>query len=105
MKHVLPFLVLLPSIAFASPPEHNLTIKDHQFSPTELRMPAGKKVKLIVNNLDNTPEEFESHDLNREKLVAGNSTAIIYVGPLKPGKYAFFGEFHEDTARGVIVVE
>mgnify|MGYP001070395433 FL=1 len=68
-------------------------------------MPAGKKVKLLVSNLDSTPEEFESHELNREKVIAGNGKATIYIGPLSPGRYPFFGEFNEKTARGVIVAE
>jgi plastocyanin len=105
MKRALLALAFLPTLAFAGTPEFGLNIKDHQFSPAELKVPAGTKIKLVVNNLDSTPEEFESHSLNREKVIAGKSKAAIYVGPLKPGKYSFVGEFHEDTARGVIVAE
>ena len=85
--------------------EFTIIIKDHLFTPAEVTIPAGKKVKLIVDNQDPTPEEFESHDLHREKIISGNSKAIIYVGPLKPGTYKFFGEFNEDTAQGIINVE
>lgn len=105
MRRTLIALAFLPALAFANTPEFGLSIKDHQFSPAELKVPAGTKIKLVVNNLDSTPEEFESHSLNREKVIAGKSKATIYVGPLKPGKYSFVGEFHEDTARGVIVAE
>jgi hypothetical protein len=28
----------------------------------------------------------------------------VFVGPLKPGRYPFFGEFHEQTAQGALVV-
>lgn len=105
MKRILITLAFLPALALAANPEYGLTIKNHRFSPTELKVPAATKIKLVVNNLDGTPEEFESHPLNREKVIAGKSKAIIYIGPLKPGKYAFVGEFHEDTARGVIVAE
>jgi hypothetical protein len=48
---------------------------------------------------------FESHSLNREKVIAPNAKATIFVGPLKPGRYPFVGEFHEKTAKGVIVAE
>ena len=48
-----------------------------------------------MHNEDSTPEEFESHQLNREKVIAAGSAASIFIGPLKPGKYAFVGEFHE----------
>jgi hypothetical protein len=70
-----------------------------------LKVPANTKVKLLVENQDATPEEFESHDLNREKVIQGGSRATIYVGPLQPGRYRFFGEFHEATAQGAIIAE
>ena len=68
-------------------------------------MPQGKKIKLLVENQDATPEEFDSHDLNREKIIAGHSTATIYIGPLSPGRYAYIGEFHAATAQGVIIAK
>ncbi|MEQ1879961.1 MAG: cupredoxin domain-containing protein [Burkholderiales bacterium] len=82
-----------------------LVIKEHRFEPAELQIPAGKKVKLIVDNQDATPEEFESHSLNREKIIPGKSKANIFIGPLKPGSYEIFGEFHQDTAQGRIVAK
>lgn len=84
---------------------YRLVIKDHRFDPTELTLPAGQKIKLVVENQDATPEEFESHDLDREKVIPGHSKGIVLVGPLKPGRYKFVGEFNEDTAQGVLVVK
>lgn len=104
MVIVLGLSTLAPGV-YAEMPEVNLVIKDHKFEPKEVRVPAGKKVKLVVENQDPTPEEFESHELHREKIIAGNKTVKIMIGPLKPGRYPFFGEFHEDTARGVIIAE
>jgi plastocyanin len=98
-------IACIPALSLAADLEMSLTIKDHQFIPAELKVPAGQKVKLVVNNMDSTPEEFESHQLNREKVIAGNAKATIYVGPLSAGKYPFWGEFNEKTARGVIVAE
>lgn len=97
--------LLVPTLAFAADAEFELIIKNHRFSPAELKVPAGKKIKLTVNNQDNTPEEFESHSLNREKVIAGNAKANIYIGPLAPGKYDYYGEFNEKTAQGVIIAE
>jgi plastocyanin len=85
--------------------EFNIAIKDHKFSPDRIEVPAGKKVKLIVENKDATPEEFESHPLKVEKVIPGNSKATIFVGPLKAGEYKFVGEFNEKTAQGVIVAK
>ena len=82
-----------------------IVIKDHRMNPTELSVPAGKKLKLLVDNQDATPEEFESHTLNREKIIPGNSKATIFIGPLKPGTYEYFGEFHQSTAQGKIIAK
>jgi len=89
----------------AEAPEFALSIKDHRFEPVELKIPAGQRVKLVVHNQDPTPEEFESRSLNREKVIPGKTKATIFVGPLKPGRYDFFGEYNEKTARGAIVAE
>lgn len=108
MKTLYPMLSLLSLLslpAWAADPEFALVIRDHRFEPAEIRVPAGKKIKLVVHNQDTTPEEFESHELNREKVIAPGTKANIFVGPLSPGRYPFFGEFHEKTARGAIVAE
>ena len=98
-------LMLLSAMANAAETEFAISIKDHRFEPAEIRVPAGQKIKLIVENKDATPEEFESHKLNREKVIPGKSKATIYIGPLTAGQYPFVGEFNEKTARGVIVAE
>jgi len=82
-----------------------VTIENHRFNPKEIAVPAGKRIKLIIKNNDSSVEEFESYDLNREKLVPGKGEIKVLFGPLKPGIYKFFGEFHEKTAQGKIVVK
>ena len=104
-RHLLSALALLPILSFASDIEVAMTIKEHRFTPSEVRVPAGKKIKLVIHNQDNSAEEFESHELNREKIIPGNAKLPVFIGPLSPGKYPFFGEFHMDTARGVIIAE
>lgn len=89
----------------AAEPEVLLTIKNHRFEPAELKVPANQRIKLVVHNQDATPEEFESHTLNREKVIPGGAKATIYIGPLKPGRYPFVGEFHEATAQGTVVAK
>ncbi len=84
-------------------PELTLRIKDHKFVPAQMNVPANVKFKLIVVNEDPTPEEFESHELNREKVVTGNNKITVFIGPLKPGKYPYFGDFHQKTAQGVLI--
>jgi hypothetical protein len=95
----------LAQLASAADPEALLVIKNHRFEPTEIKVPAGQRIKLTVHNQDSTPEEFESHKLNREKVIPGGAKAVIFIGPLKPGKYEFVGEYNEATAKGVVVAE
>jgi plastocyanin domain-containing protein len=85
--------------------EVEITIKDHKFNPDIIEVPEGKKIRLTVHNDDNTIEEFESIDLKRERLVPANSYIHINIAPLKPGKYNFFGEFYQETAKGCIIVK
>jgi len=85
--------------------EVDLIIKDHKFEPEILELPAGQKIRITIHNQDITIEEFESHDLKREQIVLANSKARVILAPLKPGEYQFFGEFHEETARGKIIVK
>lgn len=105
MRSILLAILMLPVMASAADAEYKLVIKNHRFKPAELNIPSGQKVKLVIENQDATPEEFESYPLNREKVIAGRSVAVIYIGPLKPGIYPFFGEFNEATAQGVIIAE
>jgi plastocyanin len=101
-------LALTASLLFsaaAHADDYVITIKGNQFSPEELTIPAGQKVKIIVKNLDATPAEFESSDLNREKVVSANSEIIVFIGPLDSGSYAYFDDFHRDTTKGTVIVK
>ena len=89
----------------AGEPEFALSIENHKFTPDRIEVPAGKKVKLTIENKDATPEEFESEQLKVEKVIPGKKTGIVYIGPLKAGEYKFVGEFNEKTAKGVIVAK
>ncbi|HCH68887.1 MAG TPA: cupredoxin domain-containing protein [Colwellia sp.] len=106
-------LFLLMSLFFlcspmveAKRPEYHLALKKHLFYPAQIIIPANKKVKLVILNHDNSVEEFDSFDLNREKVIFPKQKSIIFIGPLPVGEYHFFGEYHPNSARGkVIVVE
>jgi plastocyanin len=81
------------------------TIKNHVFSPSEIKVPANQRVTITVINDDATPEEFESHPMKVEKIIPGKSNGLVRIGPLKPGRYSFVGEYHESTAKGVVIAE
>ena len=98
-------LAVAAGSAYGQDAEARLVIRAHKFEPAELTVPAGKKVKLVIENQDDTAEEFESYELNREKVVPPKSQITLYVGPLKPGRYPFFGDFHKDSAQGVLIAK
>jgi hypothetical protein len=97
--------MLLAGNLNAATPVVEIEIRDHLFFPDEIRVPANQKVKLRISNRDPTPEEFESYELNREKVIMGLSQSVIFIGPLKPGEYPFFGEFNPKTAQGKVIAE
>tara|TARA_B100000315_G_C14550011_1_gene575288 strand:- start:554 stop:874 length:321 start_codon:yes stop_codon:yes gene_type:complete len=99
------FLLFMSTVVTAATAEIEIVIKDHLFFPAIVEIPAGEKVKLRIINQDPTPEEFESYELNREKVIAGNRQTVIFVGPLEPGEYPFFGEFYPKTAQGKVVAK
>lgn len=94
----------VPVAAHAADPAFTLAIKDRKFDVAELNVPANVKFTLTVKNLDKVPSEFESSDLNREKVVVGGGAVTIYLGPLAPGRYVFFDDFNP-KARGTIVAK
>src|SRR5271166_128321 len=83
--------------AMSAEPEFVIQIKNHQFIPAELIIPAGVKVQIVLDNQDDTPEEFESYSLNREKHVPPKSRVTLFIGPLAAGRYVYQGE---DRANG-----
>lgn len=85
--------------------DYRLVLKNHVFVPAELIIPAEKKVRLVIYNQDDSAEEFDSFDLNREKVLFPNKKAVIFIGPLKAGRYEYFGEFHPDSAQGVVIAK
>ena len=95
----------LAGAAFAEETSLGLEIKDHRFEPAELHAPAGKAITLTIKNSDATAEEFESKPLRIEKVVAGKGQATVRIPALAAGKYTFFGDYHEKTAQGVLIVE
>jgi len=97
-------LFCLSPLCFAKIKVFHLIIENHVFIPAEINIPANEKVKLIIHNKDHQAEEFDSFDLNREKVIFPGKKSTIYIGPLTPGKYEYFGEYNPTSARGIIIV-
>jgi hypothetical protein len=103
MRVLIPIGALLAS-AVAAPAAEAVTliIKNHQFEPSQVSVPAGERFRIEVENQDSTPAEFESADLRVEKIVVPGGKIAVMAGPLKPGIYKFFDDYHPDTAKGTI---
>jgi heme/copper-type cytochrome/quinol oxidase subunit 2 len=93
------------SVAADEPAPIAVTIKDHRFAPSEIHIPANKPARLEITNQDPTAEEFDSPALQIEKVIAGGRKVPVRLRPLAPGRYPFMGEYHQDTAQGVIIAE
>jgi hypothetical protein len=109
MRHLFALLgiaaLLSVAPAAAQAQDFTVTIKDHKFTPSEIKVPANTRLTITVINEDATPEEFESKPMKAEKVIPGKSKGVVRVGPLKAGRYPFVGEFNESTAKGVVIAE
>jgi len=104
-RPVVAALLLICAVpAFAEEPPITITLRDHQFVPSEVAVPAGVKVTLIVRNEQTANAEFESTSLHREKIVGPGGQITVFVGPLDPGSYEFFDDFNGAT-RGHLVAK
>ncbi len=73
--------------------------------PDTLIVPAYTRFKIVIRNDGPGPAEFESRSLRREKVLVPGATSFIVVAPQQPGEHDMIDEFHEDTAKGRIVVK
>jgi Cupredoxin-like domain len=100
---LLPALLAASSAALADPPLYPIEIQADRFAPPTLTVPAGVRIKLEVKNTRRLPSEFESFDLNREKVVPPGATVTVWIGPLSPGKYKIFDDFNPGTVGWIVV--
>ena len=97
--------LLAGALCAQNAPTFFITIKGHQFDPSEVHVPAGKPSILVITNADDGPEEFDSTDLRVEKVIQGGAKGAVWLRPLSPGSYSFMGEYHADTAKGKVIAE
>lgn len=103
-RHLLLPLLLVAASAAAADTPANIVIRNRAFEPSELNVPAGQKIELHVRNEDSAASEFESAELHREKVVPAGQEVVVYVGPLRAGRYEFFDDFNPKS-RGHIVAK
>lgn len=102
------FLMLIMTINIAMADEmklYELKIKNHKFDKETLVVEANKKFKLKIINEDPSSEEFESLSMIVEKFIGPKRSITVTIGPLKPGQYDYFGEFHASTCKGILTAK
>lgn len=103
---VLTVAVLLAPLARAGGlPAYDLELNNGDLIPRELRVRAGERFKIRLHNTGDTPVEFESRSLRKEKVMGPGVDSFVVVHPLRPGEYDFFDEFHLPEARGKVIAE
>ena len=102
---VVVLLALVPAGAMAQDNTASLTLRDHRFVPAEIHIKANTPTTVTLTNDDDQAEEFDSTSLKIEKIVSGHSTGTMRWRRLRQGRYPFMGEFHSETAQGVVIAE
>ena len=60
-------------------PAFRIELKDGVITPQRVEVPANRPFKLELHNTGNTPAEFESGELHREKALAPHSSSFIVI--------------------------
>ncbi|MCP1228091.1 MAG: cupredoxin domain-containing protein [Acetobacter fabarum] len=98
-------MYLFPPVQAQAQTVFHLTLKDHHFEPDHLSVPAGERFIIELENQDSTTDELESYDMKFEKIIVPGSKIRVHAGPLHPGQYTFFDDYHPDQAKGTVTAE
>jgi cupredoxin-like protein len=79
-----------------------IRFQDGSFDPPDLVVKARAPFRLRVVNANKDPIEFESFELNRERVVQPGQEIVVYLPALDPGTYPYFDDFHHDSGQGTI---
>ncbi|WP_395609979.1 cupredoxin domain-containing protein [Pseudomonas sp. B22129] len=107
MPRILRTPALLLALTGASCAAHadqviTLAVQNHTFSPSTFTVPAGERFRIQLTNNDDSVDEFESYDMKFEKIVVPGNTITVFAGPMHPGTYSFFDDYHPDQAKGTV---
>jgi Cupredoxin-like domain len=86
-------------------PVFTIEFKDGNIVPERLEVPANRRFQLQLRNSGDTPAEFESNELRKEKVLAPRTTSILVFKTLDPGEYPFFDDFHPDAPKAVLIAK
>lgn len=89
----------------AKEPSFRIVFKDGVIEPRRIEAPARTRFRLELVNQGQTPAEFESVELRKEKVIAPGAETVMVIRTLDPGEYSFFDDFHPDAPPAVIVAK
>lgn len=97
MAFALGIILTCPPGAAADDGVQEIKFRNGRFEPASLTINANAPVKLRVRNADGAPIEFESFELNRERVVPPGQAVTVFLPSLSPGSYQFFDDFHREV--------
>lgn len=86
-------------------PTFRIEFRDGVVVPQRLEVPANRRIRLELHNLGQTPAEFESRELRKEKVLAPGANSTLVIRNLDPGEYDFFDDFHPSAPPAVLVAK
>src|SRR6202047_3777776 len=86
-------------------PVFTIEFKDGNIAVERLEVPANRRFQLQLRNNGDTPAEFESNELRKEKVLAPRTTSTLVFRTLDPGEYPFFDDFHPDAPKAVLIAK
>ena len=97
-------LAVLLGVAYGEEMTVPLAVHDAGFEPARVKTPTGARIRLEVTNQTSSAIEFESFELNRERVIQPGQKVAVYLSGLSAGQYEFFDDFHPER-KGLLVVE
>ncbi len=94
----------VPAVA-QEDPTFRIEFRDGEVSPREIVVPANTRIRLDLFNVGETPAEFESRELKKEKVLAPNTNSVLVIRTLAPGRYEFFDDFHPGRGPSVLIAK
>ncbi len=86
-------------------PVFRIEFNDGVVTPSRLEVPANRRIILDLHNVGQTPAEFESNQLRKEKVLAPGANSALVIRTLEPGEYDFFDDFHPGSPAAVLVAK
>jgi len=95
----------LPAARAEDAATFRIEFSDGQMEPRRLEVPANKRLEIELVNKGQSPAEFESKQLRKEKVLAPGAATTLVIRGLDPGEYDFFDDFHPDSPPAVLVAK